>query len=216
MTRCIPIIFICLVVAIQAIADTSDRYAATFLPAERHLWQEKSFKGHTNYEFISEGSSIILKADCDKGASALYRYMKVDLTKTPILRWAWKIDKTHDGLDDVSRDGDDYAARVYVIYKGKMPWDVIAINYVWANTQHQGKTWFNAFSKRSVMVAQKSGRPYDTNIWLNEQRNVRQDFKDYFGRDVPRINGIALMTDCDNGGGKTKGYYRDIWFTPIE
>jgi len=212
----LSIIVICLTMTMQVVAETNDRIAATFLPAERPLWQEKSFKGHTDYAFISKGDSVILKAHCDKGASALYRHMKVNLTKTPILHWAWKIDKTHDGLDDVSRDGDDYAARIYVVYKGRMPWDVIAINYVWANKQQQGKSWLNAFSDRAIMVAQKSGRPNNIDIWLNEQRNVRQDFKRYFGRDVSHISGIAVMTDCDNGGGKTRGYYRDIWFTSNE
>lgn len=211
--RLIIILALCLAVTVQAAAETSGSIAATFLPAERPLWQEESFKGDTDYRFITDGDSFALKAHCNGAASALYRRMKVDLTKTPILRWSWKIEETHEGLDDVSKDGDDYAARVYVVYKGKMPWDVTAVNYVWANRQLQGKSWPNAYTGRAVMVAQESGALDNRNSWIEESRDVRQDFKRYFGRDIRRIDGVAVMTDCDNGGGKATGYYRDIRFT---
>ena len=142
--------------------------------------------------------------------------MEIDLTKTPILRWSWKIEGTHANLDDVSKGGDDYAARVYVVYKGKLPWDVIAVNYVWANRQPQGESWPNAYTGRAVMIAQESGAPDNEELWIEESRNVREDFERYFGRDIRRIDGVAVMTDCDNGGGKATGYYSNVRFTPPE
>lgn len=178
------------------------------------LWQEKTFKGHTDYKFTETGNLLTLSAHCDGTASALYKYMKVDLAKTPMLRWSWKIEDIHAGLDDVSKAGDDYAARVYVIYKGKMPWDVKAVNYVWANAMKEGRSWPNAFTAKSIMVAQRSGSPEDKNTWVEESRDIRADFIQYFGMDISRLDGIAIMTDCDNGGGTAAGHYRDIRFTP--
>lgn len=211
------ILVLCLVIAAPAAAETGGSVSAgTFSPAEIPLWQEKSFKGHTDYQFISEGADLALKAHCNGSASALYRRMPVDLTKTPIMRWSWKIDGIHAGLDDISKDGDDYAARVYVVYKGTLPWDVSALNYVWANTQPAGVFWPNAYTKRAIMIAQESGMQEDEEIWIDEVRDVRQDFKRYFGLDVTRIDGVAVMTDCDNGGGTTSGYYRNIRFTPSD
>ncbi len=204
-------------VAPSAWAGTEkENHAASFSAAEISLWEEKSFKGRTDYEVVPEEGSPVLKASCDKTASAFYRRMPVDLTRTPILRWSWKIEGIHDQLDDISKEGDDYAARVYVVYKGAMPWDVIAVDYVWANTQPAGASWPNAYTKRAIMVAQKSGEPENKEVWINEARNVREDFKKYFGRDVTRIDGVAIMTDCDNGGGKATGHYRNIRFTPSE
>lgn len=211
------ILTLCLAMVAPAVAKTGNSVSAgTFLPAERSLWREELFKGHTDYKFIPEGTAFSLKAHCDASASALYRRMNVDLTKTPILRWSWKIDGIHAGLDDVSKEGDDYAARVYVVYKGAMPWDVNAVDYVWANRQPQGKSWPNAYTKRAILVAQESGMPDDKDVWVEEVRDVRQDFKRYFRRDVTRIDGVAVMTDCDNGNGKATGNYRDIRFTPPE
>ena len=185
----------------------------TFTKEEIALWKERSFQGHTRYELISDEDALILKAHCKATGSAFYRDMKVDLVKTPILRWSWKIDNIHSGLDDISKAGDDYAARIYVVYKaGIMPWSVKALDYVWANKQPVGSSWPNAFTKQAIMIAQQSGVPEDKNVWIEETRDIRKDFKKYFGIDVSLINGVALMTDCDNSGGQATAYYRDIRF----
>ena len=185
-----------------------------FSPAEQQSWQSKSFKGYTSYKFTKEEQNFVLKASCEGSASAFYRKMDIDLTKTPILTWSWKIDAIHEGLDDISEGGDDYAARVYVVYKGFMPWDVKALNYVWANRQAKGSSWPNAFTSSALMIAQESGNAQDKDLWINESRNVLEDFKRYFKTDISKIDGIAIMTDCDNGKGSTSGYYRDIKFIP--
>lgn len=212
--RPVVVLALCLAVTIPVAAKAGKSISAgSFSPAERSLWQEESFKGHTDYQVIPDEDEFSLKAHCEGTASAFYRRMKVDLTKTPILRWSWRIERIHAGLDDVSKEGDDYAARVYVVYKGKMPWDVNAMNYVWSNAQQQGRSWPNAYTGRAIMVAQESGTPEDSGVWIEESRNVREDFKRYFSRNVSRIDGVAVMTDCDNGGGTATGYYRDIRFT---
>ena len=47
-----------------AVAKTGNSVSAgTFLPAERSLWREESFKGHTDYKFIPEGTTLALKAN---------------------------------------------------------------------------------------------------------------------------------------------------------
>jgi len=168
------------------------------------LGRNEHLKGHTDYSFIQQDGVLVLKAHCSGTASAFYRWTEVDLTKTPILHWSWKIDNIHAGLDDVSKKGDYFAARIYVVYKGKLPWSVNALNYVWPNP----------FTKRAVMIAQKSGTPTQKGVWIDESRDVRKDFKRYFDMDINKIDGIAVMTDCDNGGGEATSYYRDIHFAP--
>jgi hypothetical protein len=192
--------------------DEPDIFSKAVIP----LWQERTFKGHTDYTFIHEDDALVLKAHCSSTASAFYRWAEVDLTKTPILHWSWKVDNIHAGLDDISKKGDDFAARVYVVYKGKMPWSVNALNYVWANVKEVGSFWPNAFTKRAVMIAQKSGAPTKKDIWIDEFRDVRQDFKRYFDMDINRIDGVAVMTDCDNSGGEATSYYRNIHFAPTQ
>ena len=184
------------------------------LLTDHTLWREKAFKDRTDYTFTGQGKSKVLQAHCMENASALYQDLTVDLTQTPILSWSWKVDDVHESLDDVSKNGDDYAARIYVVYKENFAWDMKAINYVWANRQEQGTSWPNAHVDKAIMVAQKSGRPSSNEMWIQEERNVREDFKTYFGLDVDSIQGVAIMTDCDNGGGEATGFYRQIKFLP--
>ena len=49
--------------------------------------------------------------------------------------------------------------------------------------------------------------------WVREKRNVRADFKRIFGKDITAIDGVAIMTDTDNGKGQATAAYGDIFFS---
>ena len=192
-----------------------DVMIGTFTLDEIANWEDHSFKGRTSYQLIGQGTPLSLQATCKDTASALYRWISVDLTRTPILRWSWGIGGVHPSLDDTTKTGDDYAARVYVVYApdSLMPWRTKAVDYVWANSQPKGNTWPNAFTDHAMMVALRSGQPTRQEKWVTEARNVREDFKNLFGFDITSIDGVAIMTDCDNSGLPSTGYYRDLRFT---
>lgn len=205
-----------LAVAGTAQAETGKRTAiGTFTHDEMSHWEEKSFKGRTNYQLIGKTAPLTLQATCKNTASALYRKISVDLAKTPILHWSWRVDGVHSGLKETTKAGDDYTARVYVVYapNSLFPWQTKAVNYVWANNQPVGTSWPNAFTNHALMVAARSGQSENSVQWVNETRNVREDFKKFFGVDITSIDGVAVMTDCDNSGLPSTGYYRDIWFS---
>lgn len=187
----------------------------TFAEDALSEWETKSFKNETDYELIGDTVPLTLKATCTDGAAALYREIFVDLTKTPILRWSWRVDGTHDNLIDATKAGDDYAGRIYLVNGGKslLPWRVKVVNYAWANNQPKGSSWPSAYTDRSMMVAVQSGQPVDPEEWIEEERNVREDFQSLFGRDVTKIDNIAIMTDCDDSAMPSTGYYRDIRFS---
>ncbi|MGO8989997.1 MAG: DUF3047 domain-containing protein [bacterium] len=50
------------------------------------------------------------------------------------------------------------------------------------------------------------------NQWVNEDRNVYEDYKKAFGEEPPMISGVAIMTDTDNTGESAIAYYGDIVF----
>ncbi|MBM4309212.1 MAG: DUF3047 domain-containing protein, partial [Deltaproteobacteria bacterium] len=50
------------------------------------------------------------------------------------------------------------------------------------------------------------------NQWVNEERNLYEDFKKAFGYEPPMISGVAIMTDTDNTGEFAIAYYGDIVF----
>ncbi len=50
------------------------------------------------------------------------------------------------------------------------------------------------------------------NQWVNEERNVYEDYKKAFKEEPPMISGVAIMTDTDNTGESATAYYGDILF----
>jgi hypothetical protein len=116
------------------------------------------------------------------------------------------------GNDERSRDGDDYAARVYVVFSGGLWfWRTRAVNYVWSSHQHIERTWLNAYTGNARMIAVESGATH-AGEWIHERRDVRADYLRLFGEEPGRIVAVALMTDTDNTGATAGAWYGDIWF----
>lgn len=176
-------------------------------------WHEKSFAGKTSYQLTSVDNSLRLCADSQKSASGLFKTIDVNLSKTPWLNWSWKIDNVIDGVNERQKNGDDYPARVYVIFKtGPFPWQLQTINYVFSNSQSLESRWPNAFTSRAQMIAVRSGKS-DTGQWWQEKRNVAADYRQLFGRKLRHVSSVAIMSDTDNSRSSAKACYGDIYFT---
>ena len=176
-------------------------------------WEEKVFSGKTRYETVRQDGRTVLRATSRGTASGLYRRLRVDLEKTPILNWTWRVDATLGDVDERTRAGDDYSARVYVVRSHPVfLWRTRAVNYVWASARAEGETWPNAYTDSARHVAVRSGDA-QAGRWVGERRDVRADFRTLFGEDVRFIDAVAIMTDTDDTGGAAVAYYADITFT---
>jgi len=186
-----------------------DLLLGNFSAGDLSGWMPKVFQGKTSYTPVSDGDRRVLRAESRKAASGLYKEVDLDPRKYPVLRWSWKIEGTIPNGNGRTKEGDDYAARVYVVFPRTLFWRTKAINYIWANTLPKGTTLPNAFSSNAMMVAVESG---DENAgrWVTEERNVYEDYRKLFGEDPPEIGAVALMTDTDNTGGEATAYYGDI------
>lgn len=186
---------------------------ARFSQSDLNGWQKKSFAGETRYSLENSDGQLALHADSSAAASGRYREVSVDLNKTPILNWTWKVGGILAGNDEHTRAGDDYPARVYVVFSGGvMFWRTRAINYVWSNKQPIGSSWSNAFTDRAHMIAIESG-PDRIGQWVSERRDVRADYRRVFGEEPGHVDVVAIMTDTDNTGAVAAAWYGDIWFT---
>ena len=176
-------------------------------------WEEKVFSGKTLYETVRRDGRTVLRATSRGTASGLYRRLRVDLEKTPILNWTWRVDGTLGDVDERTRAGDDYSARIYVIRSHPVfVWRTRAVNYVWASARAEGETWPNAYTDSARHVAVRSGDAL-AGRWVGERRDVRADFRALFGEDVRAIDAVAIMTDTDDTGGAAVAYYADVTFT---
>ncbi len=177
-------------------------------------WETKAFSGTTQYQISAEGNTKVLTATSNSAASGLGKKVNIDLTKTPVMNWSWRIDNKLGTLDEQSKQGDDYAARIYVIVDGGIiPWNTKAMNYVWSSNQPRGTTWDNAYLPKNAKMTAVRGSEDKVGGWVREKRNVRADFKRIFGKDITEIDGVAIMTDTDNGKGQATAAYGDIFFS---
>ncbi len=195
-------------------------------------WKPLTFQKisrHTQYTLINEDGRPVIRAESSQSASGLYRQLDLDPQVYPILSWCWKVDRIITKGDETKKEGDDYAARIYVTFKfdpdkatfwertkfqaikliyGEYP-PKAAINYIWANRLPKGTAIANAYTDRAQMVAVESGAD-KVGQWVCEERNLYEDYSMLFGEAPPAISGIAVMTDTDNTGEEATAYYADI------
>ena len=197
--------------ALTATAGATETAVGRFSAGDLAGWDEREFEGRTRYEIVDdpEGTGRVLAATSERAASAFYLERRIDLSATPILSWRWKVEAPLPIADERVKGGDDFAARVYVVSRGfgllRRP---LAITYVWANAP-VGEAWPNPFTARAIMVVVDSGAGGE---WRRHERDVREDFRRYHGRDVKRLDGIAIMTDTDNSRTEGRAWYGDLSF----
>lgn len=172
-------------------------------------WESKSFKGDTAYTIVQEDGRTVLKAHAKGAASGLSKKLKFNPQAHRYLKWSWKVSGTVAGGNEKSKQGDDYAARVYVVFPGRFFWQMRALNYIWANKLPVDEYVPNAFTSNAMLLAVQSG-PSKAGQWITEQRDILADYRRMFGEDPPEAGAIAIMTDTDNTGAEATAWYGDI------
>ncbi len=201
--------------AVMAQAPTAE----VRLPPERIIdWQPHAFAGETDYALASTAEGTAVRAVCEDGtASGLVYPEAIDLDKTPIIEWRWRVlDPVATG-DPRRQSGDDYAARLYAVDEHPiLRWRTRAINYVTSTRAQPGEQWPNAFASQARMVVVDSldGASTGNDGWRVHRRNLREDFARLHDRAIDRIDGLALMTDCDNTGDRAEALYGTLRLLP--
>jgi hypothetical protein len=187
-------------------------------------WEAKVFSGKSIYTIDKYKGRLALHAISHNSASGLLLKKQIDLAITPYINWSWLIEKKLLPLDERSKRGDDFVARIYVVIDGGFWfWNTKSLNYVWSSNQDKGLVWDNPFAGSNVKMLSIQGKTSPKGQWLEEKRNVYQDLIDTFGdkgsekanrKAYQYIDIIAIMTDTDNSGKKAESYYGDITFSP--
>ncbi len=198
-------------------------------------WQPLTFKKIpklTTYELVKDDESVVVKAVSDASASGLTKEVKINPKEFPVVRWRWKVGNLLMNSDATRKDGDDYPARLYITFEydpdkvnlgkklkfkagqlifGDIP--IGAINYIWETKTPVGTIIDNAYTDFIKMIVVESG-PQKIGMWVDESRNIYEDYKKAFGEEPPLINGVAIMSDTDNTKERATAYYGDIVFVP--
>jgi len=197
-----------------SIASADEIHVSHFATDGLSGWESKSFKGTTDYRLVKEDGQTVVKATSHDSASGMIRKTHFQPSKHRYLRWSWKITDTIKNGDEKLKRGDDYAARVYVVFPGRYFWQMKAINYIWANKLTKGNFLPSVYAADSKMVAVESGNG-KAGQWLNEERDLLADYRSMFGTEPLEVEAIAIMTDTDNTGGTAEAWYGDIILSTV-
>ena len=204
-----------LLFSMQVSSETvSKKLIASFSTENLAGWERLEFKSITDYRLVSDGAVSVLQSKSNASASGLIHKQTVDITKYPFLNWRWRANKKLPPLNEQTKEGDDYVARVYIVVSdGWFFWEIKALNYVWSSQATQGATWPNAYAPDNTkMIALRTSNDKE-GVWYSEKRNVLKDLQHWLEKDVNEVEAIAVMTDSDDSTLSASAMYGDIYFS---
>ena len=195
---------------------SDDLRVFNFTESELSKVEVRKVRGANNktiYEIGYNENGNFLKAIADNAASGLGKEVKINLNKTPFINITWKVEKDLSGIQENSKKGHDFAARVFVVKKtGATLLSNRAINYVFSSNSEVGQNWPSPYTKKSidnVLATTKN----NLNEWVTVKANVQEDFKKFHNLDVNELDGLAIMADTDNSKMKSVAYFQNIYFS---
>jgi len=187
-----------------------------FTEKELSALEIRKVRGADNKTVYSVGSNEngnFLKAVADNAASGLGKEVKIDLNITPFINITWKIEKDLQGINENSKKGHDFAARVFAVKKtGATPLSNRAINYVFSSNNEVGENRPSPYTKKSIDNVLATTKD-NLNEWVTVKANVKEDFKKFHDLDVNELDGLAIMADTDNSKMKSISYFQNIYFS---
>jgi hypothetical protein len=185
------------------------------------------------YALVADEGATVLRVHSDAAAGSVAYALSFDPRDYPKLAWRWKIDRVVERGDLETRQGDDYAARVYVFFdvpESELPFVVrakiklarliygagiptAALCYVWDNRHKRGTVRASAYTSSVRMVVLESGSG-SAGRWMPESRDLDQDFRAAFGeflhKPTPRVTGIAVGNDTDQTRESVTAWFGDL------
>lgn len=212
------------------VARFSRLRAAAPLPADWLGWGLNSGKRRTDYRLVNgDAAGTVLQADAEQGATGLYRRIRVDPGRQPVLEWSWRVEKLIAGADLRKGSREDAAARLVISFHGDPakldfedraklrlakvfagePLPYAMLIYVWSNQIAVETTLPSPQIDRIRMVVVESGNAR-LGRWLTYRRNILEDYRRAFGEDPGEIVAVGVLTDADNTQQSARALYGDI------
>ncbi|MHA6491641.1 DUF3047 domain-containing protein [Pseudomonas borbori] len=177
---------------------------------------------------VEQGGRSVLRIEADAAAGGLLHPLDLPGDQPWQLSWQWRTERTLDQARFATREGDDYAARVYVLldypldnlsfvtrqklrlartfFDPELP--AATLSYVWDNRMAPGEHARSAYTETVEMHVLR-GPEAPLGQWLTESRDLRADAIAAFGSAPRRILGVVFAADSDNTGERAESYFAD-------
>ena len=181
-------------------------------------WIERSFhsiprKNRFSIELEDDGNHY-LGVTSDRSTSGRGVRLDFDPSRCPTVSWRWKVTNVIASADLRHKEGDDAAAKVYVIFDGPSRWNPLdqrLLIYVWDNQLPTGTTLPNAWEpKKAHMLVLQSGAD-KVGQWVQERVDLVDDYRRAFpGERAASVKAIAFMADTDNTSSRVSAGLDDL------
>ena len=172
------------------------------------LLKKKGLGKKTIYTNGKDDKGWFLKAEADSGATGLG--IEIDnkdlLKEMPFLNATFKIEKDFENIDQTTKGGHDWAARIMVGYGKKFGSKLLSLSH--SSFLEEGFLQQSPWTKGSrdyVVSNDKSGE------WHTRKINVKELLEKTHG--ISFTNFLAVFSDSNNSKQKIIAYYRNIYFS---
>ena len=175
-------------------------------------WKLRIWQGEPDIKVLKENGKNIIRLRSKVASISIYKDIKLDLQKFPLLKWRWKVTKLPKDADARVNNKDDQAAGVYVIFP-RFPSMINSqlLAYVWETSVPVGTVLRNRRNPMVHYIVVRSGNNR-LNEWITEERNVMEDYKKVFGKTPPMVGGVSLLIDTDDTHSQAESYFSKIEF----
>ena len=174
--------------------------------------------GHPAYDFaiVEDGGHRALRLRSRDDHSTIAKDLAVDLARTPVLEWTWKIRALPTGGDVRRRETSDLTAHLFVVWP-RMPALLRSrlIGYGWDATAPAGTIAPSRKTRTVTFVLLHSGSD-GLDRWTTERRNVRADYRRLYGEEPDSPGALALSIDTNDTRSFAEGLIGSIRFLPDE
>ena len=179
------------------------------------VWKEKGFPfiDPTEYRAEDTEAGVVVMGVSHAANRSMHRELRIEAPTKARLSWRWKVQSSLNGAkSERSKGGDDYAARVFVVFETSwVPTGIRAINYVWSAREPVGATFRSPYSKNvQNIVLRTTGDDWPPPDWQREERDVWADYVAAFGEPPSVLNAVAIMVDTDNTDGSAQAWFADL------
>jgi hypothetical protein len=186
----------------------------------------------TRYELVELDGTVALAAEAEQGGSGLYRKIRIDPRRHPLIEFRWRVPAREEGespLQAAARASP--LLRLSLAFHGdpaKLDFDertklrlarMLTVNglpyasllYVWQLGEPLNTVLHSPHTDRVRYIVVEN-RATRVGGWVSVRRNVLEDYRRAFGEEPGDIVAVGLMTDPGDDGSRRRAYYGDITF----
>ena len=205
-------------------------------PAGSYLggWEEfEVLKGNvpTDYRLVERDGAVVLQAESKEGGSGLFRKIRIDPRRHPIVEWRWRVPRDSGAGGDggpsrasppvrlsLAFDGDaaklDFNDRTQMrlakaLTANGLPY--ASLLYVWNNHDPVETLYTSPHTDRVRHLVVESGEQR-LDQWVTVRRNLLEDYRRAFGEEPGDMVAVGIMTDYGDNGAPRRAFYGDITF----